>query len=144
MPQSSTWQRPVRRERPADPGDEFCGDLISEEAKCCECELSAAGALAMLAAGGLSSAPVVDDNGVLVGVVFATRLASLPHFEDVEVEDAMSTDVVTARIDATVAEVSRLMAHHNLDRIPLVMPDGRLVGVICAMDVVRWLSDRLP
>lgn len=148
-PQLSTWQRPSRRERPADPGDELCVDLISEEAKCLECDLTAARGMAILAAAGLSSAPVVDDNGVLVGMVFATRLASFLRVEDVtdvevEVEDAMMTEVVTAPSHATVAEVAKLMARHNLDRIPVVTHDGRLVGVICAMDLVRWLSDRLP
>lgn len=125
-------------------GDDLCGELISEEVNCLECDLEVTKGLAQLDAAGITSAPVVDDNGVLVGVVFLATLARMREVEELEVEDAMITDLVTAAQGATVAEVARLMAKHGLERVPVVTSDGHLIGVISAMDVVRWLADRLP
>ena len=118
----------------------LCG-LVSEAAKCLDSELDASEGLTLLDSAGVTSAPVVDDNGVLVGVVFLTTLARL-RGEELEIEDAMVTNAVTIAQGATVAQVAGLMARHGLDRLPVVTLDGHLLGVISAMDVVRWLAER--
>ena len=124
-------------------GAEDCEDLISD-VTCLDCDLETAQGLAALGTSGVTSAPVVDDNGVLVGVVSITALAGMRHGDGLEVEDAMRTDVVTASPRASVAEIAKLMASHGLERVPVVTASGRLVGVVTAMDVVRWLAGRLP
>lgn len=125
-------------------GSEPCGELISDEVTCLDSGLHISKGLALLDATGVTSAPVVDDNGVLVGVVFLTRLAQLREARHLEIEDVMFTDVVTTSHRTTIAEVARLMTRHELERVPVVTPDGHLVGVVTAMDVVRWLAERLP
>lgn len=125
-------------------GDDLCSDLISEDPHCLECDLEVAKGLEVLDNAGVTSAPVVDDNGVLVGVVFLTTLARMRTDEDLEVEDAMISDLITVPILATVNEVVRLMADHQLERVPVVTADGHVIGVVSAMDVVRWLASRLP
>ncbi|MDP1830137.1 MAG: CBS domain-containing protein [Archangium sp.] len=122
---------------------ELCG-LVSDSPRCLDAELEASRGLSLLDAAGLSSAPVVDDNGVLVGVVFLSTLARLREVKELEIEDAMVTDAVTVAQGASVAEVARLMSRHGLDRLPVTTPDGHLLGVISAMDVMRWLAERLP
>ena len=160
---SFTWENPARREvkqeSQVEPDQDakqetnqktdqvrgaLCGDLISGELQCLECDLEVAKGLEALDSAGVTSAPVVDDNGVLVGVVFLATLARMRQASELEVEDAMVTDMVTAPLRATVAEVARLMATHHLERLPVVSSDGHLVGVVSAMDVVRWLADHLP
>ncbi len=139
---------PVAAEKPFDwvnnsgHATQLCG-LVSEAPKCLDSELDAAHGLSLLDAAGVTSAPVVDDNGVLVGVVFLTTLARLRSGkEELEIEDAMVTNAVTVTEGATVREVTGLMARHGLDRLPVVSQDGHLLGVISAMDVVRWLAER--
>lgn len=105
-------------------------------------ELSAAEALALLEAIDATSAPVVDDNQVLVGIVSASQLALLRDDPESEVEDAMSAHVVSATEGACVAEVARLLASQGLDRLPIVTSQGRLLGVVTAMDIVRWFAGR--
>lgn len=139
-----TWDRGRRPPRTRTLGDDPCGELITETARCLECDLEATRGLALLDSEGLRSAPVVDDNGVLVGVFCHTALARLRESDELEVEDAMTTDMVTVPHDATVAELARLMAQHGLERVPVVTHDGHLVGVVSSMDVVRWLAERLP
>jgi CBS domain-containing protein len=123
-------------------GTEECEELISD-VTCLDCDLETSQGLAALGSSGVTSAPVVDDNGVLVGVVSITTLAGMRHGDGLEVEDAMRTDVVTASPRASVAEIAKLMATHDLERVPVVTASGRLVGVVTAMDVVRWLAERL-
>lgn len=124
-------------------GDEQCGELISEMPPLLECDLEVSKGLELLDSAGLTSAPVVDDNGVLVGIVFLATLARLRQVAELEVEDAMITDVVCISRGATVADVARLMAQHHLERVPVVSEDGHLLGVVSAIDVVCWLVERL-
>lgn len=124
--------------------DVVCDDLITEEVRCLECDLEVSKGAEVLDLEGVTSAPVVDDNGVLVGIVFLATLARLREVEELEVEDAMITEYVTAPQCATVAEVAHLMADHGLERLPVVTDDGHLIGVVCAMDLVRWLAAKLP
>ena len=138
------------------PGEAFgagdlCGELVGPEVICFDGELEVTKAVVILEVAGVSSAPVLDDNGVLVGVVSTTALARLrlecrglgPGLTPPEVEDAMSTELVTLRQQASVLEAASLMVTRNLERVPVVTDDGHLAGVICAMDVVRWLAKRL-
>lgn len=106
-------------------------------------ELSVAEALAQLEATDATSAPVVDDNQVLVGVVLASTLASLRDDPDAEVDDAMSTLVMAATDGATIAEIAHLLAIQEVDRLPIVTGQGRLLGVVTARDVVRWFAAHL-
>lgn len=124
----------------------MCGELMSPEVTCLDSELDAERAVEFLEFAGVTSAPVLDDNCVLVGIVSTTSLARirLESGERLEVEDAMSTQVMTLSQQATLGEAARLMASRGVDRVPIVTDDGHLVGVISAMDLVRWLAKRLP
>jgi CBS domain-containing protein len=116
----------------------FCGELISPLVTALDAELSVAEALSVLDAARLSSAPVVDDNLVLVGLVSTCELHAADAGDDVEVEDAMTTAVVAVSDHATVAEIARVMDEHDLDPVPVVNADGQLRGLVTAMDLVRW------
>jgi CBS domain-containing protein len=116
------------------------GVLISEDLTCLDSELLATRALALLDSSGVTSAPVVDDNSVLVGMVSASKLVRLKQHPELEVDDALVTQVVTVPETATVREVAQVMSRHGLDRVPVVTEDGHLVGVVTALDVVRWFA----
>lgn len=114
------------------------GELISPELTVLDCEVAATTALAVLDAAGVSSAPVVDDNHVLVGVVTSAALARLVHDHDAEVEDAMVTPRVVVNQRTSVRELARVMDEHECDRVPIVGDGARLLGVVTAVEVVRW------
>lgn len=119
-------------------GLRLCGELVSPLVTALDAELSVAEALSVLDAARLSSAPVVDDNLVLVGLVSTCELHAAEAGVDVEVEDAMTTAVVAVSDRATVADIAQVMDEHDLDRIPVVNGDGQLRGMVTAMDLVRW------
>ena len=86
---------------------------------------------------------MVDDNGVLVGIVFLATLARLREVAELEVEDAMLTDLICVSSGTSVADLVRLMARYHLERVPVTTEDGHLIGVVSAIDVVCWLAERL-
>ena len=106
-------------------------------------ELPVPDALAQLALTEMTSAPVVDDNHVLVGLVTTSALLLLSDDDEADVEDAMSMSVISAVEGATVAEVARLLADHGLARLPITDAAGHLVGVVTALDLLEWFASRL-
>ncbi len=57
------------------------------------------------------------------------------------VRDIMSTAVVTAGPDDTVRQLARVLADAEISGVPVVDPDGALVGVVSATDLVRLAAD---
>lgn len=51
-----------------------------------------------------------------------------------KVKDIMSQPVITAREDASLEEVARLMLQHDIGAVPIVDDRGRLVGIITESD----------
>ena len=93
----------------------------------------------------VGSVPIVD--GVrLVGMVTDRDIVirgiadgSDPHA--VKVGDIASRDVVTVRPDDDLDEALRLMAQHQVRRLPVV-DDGQLVGVVATADVAHEAKEK--
>jgi len=62
--------------------------------------------------------------------------------ESTRVRDVASTDLVTIDPDQELDEALRLMAQHQVRRLPVVEEDGRLVGVVAQADVAKEGDDR--
>jgi CBS domain-containing protein len=52
----------------------------------------------------------------------------------------MTRDPVTVRPDDTVRRAAKLIAEHRHNRLPVVDPDGRLVGLVTRVDVLEALT----
>ncbi|MGH3665328.1 MAG: CBS domain-containing protein [Egibacteraceae bacterium] len=61
---------------------------------------------------------------------------------DVEVAEAMTTEVVTCRPDTTADELMAMMTERRIRHVP-VLDDGRLVGIVSIGDVVKSRIDEL-
>jgi CBS domain-containing protein len=86
-------------------------------------------------------APIVEGDR-LVGTVtdrdIAVRVvAEGKDAESTKVRDIASTDVVTVDPNQDLDEALRLMAQHQVRRLPVVEQDGRLVGVLAQADVAQ-------
>jgi CBS domain-containing protein len=116
----------------------------------------------LLAERGVSSAPVVEADGRLVGIVteadLLRRVAALGErpkgwlarlFADPSAQaaryakghgararDVMTTDLITVEEDARAEEIARLLEEHRIKRVP-VLRDGRLAGVVSRADLLR-------
>lgn len=114
----------------------------------------------------ISGVPVVDDLNRVIGIVteadiifqtgqkrsrglreFLRELIGEPHPKDIKeplsdlrVEDIMSTPVITATSDMDIRDVAAIFAEKRIKRIPVIDPDGKLIGIISRQDIVRAVS----
>src|SRR6266446_4244590 len=76
----------------------------------------------------------------------AERAAELDRIsrENRTARDLMTPNPVTVPENATLAEVADVMAHRRLKRLPVVDANGKLVGIISRLDLLRTVAERFP
>lgn len=89
--------------------------------------------------------PVVDGDR-LVGTVTDRDIAIRVVAEERDpssttVREIASADLVTIDPEQELGEALRLMAQHQIRRLPVVEEDGRLVGIVAQADVARHGDD---
>ncbi|MGE0489813.1 MAG: HPP family protein [Vulcanimicrobiota bacterium] len=115
---------------------------------------------------GISGAPVVDEDGELVGVISVTDLlgAEGEHSyqregffldfarltqplrginEDSPVSDIMSATTFHVGEMTPLHSVASLMTLHQLHRVIVTSGHRKVVGIISSLDLVKHLHDRL-
>jgi CBS domain-containing protein len=115
--------------------------------------------VARLAEQRVSAVPVVDDAGLVLGVVSEADLLLKEEFPDPDQDiplfwtkrrrlerekaagstarDLMSVALVSISPDATVAEAARRIHRANIKRLPVLGEGGRLVGIISRSDLLK-------
>src|SRR4051812_22415751 len=124
----------------------------------------------VLAQKDVGSLPVVDDEGRLVGMLRDDDLIAsearvhvptfinflglgmpfpgeMKHLEQelkkiagASVRDVMDTDPPTVGPDATLEDVATLMHERNVNSVPVVDVDGKVVGIVTRADLVRDIA----
>jgi len=56
--------------------------------------------------------------------------------------DVMSPLVLSLHESSNIGQASSLMAYEGVHRLPVVADDGRVVGILSSLDVLRWLGRR--
>lgn len=101
----------------------------------------------------ISRLPIVDDDGVLVGIVSdrdikeasPSKATTLDMHElyyllsEIKVKDIMSRKVVTVSVDDTVEKAAVIMEDNKIGGVPIVDGEGRCVGIITNTDVFKVL-----
>ena len=86
-------------------------------------------------------APIVEGNkliGMLTDRDIAVRVAAQGRNPDqVKVREVASTKLVAIDPQQDLDEALRIMAKHQVRRLPVVQEDGRLVGVVAQADIAR-------
>jgi CBS domain-containing protein len=91
-------------------------------------------------------APIVEGDrlvGTLTDRDIAIRVVAEGKDPNVTmVEDVASRDLVTIDPQQDLDEALRLMASHQVRRLPVVEEDGRLVGVVAQADVAKEAKEK--
>ncbi len=150
----------------SDPFARAVSEIMSTDVATIRSDTSIADAAATLARNGISGMPVVDEQGIVVGVVTLTdfvaamsatggapddasvfydsvRLVRLMEHLLHEagrgmdtVGDIMSTRLVGIRPDAPIRDAARVMAQKHVHRVLVIDAAGKLAGIVSAIDVV--------
>ncbi len=81
-------------------------------------------------------AGIVTDRDVVLRVVAEGRDPQATN-----VGEIMSRDLATVDPDQPLDEALRLMARHQVRRLPVCEEDGRLVGIVAQADIATELGD---
>jgi CBS domain-containing protein len=143
-------------------------DLMSTDLEVVRPDTSYKQVVERMLARNVSGLPVVDDQGVLVGIVteadairkqawgdgerhrhraldFVDRLlsgkhpTSLQRVQGLTAGDIMSQPVVTASPDDDLRQAARTMLVHSVKRLPVVS-EGHLVGLMSRADLMRYFD----
>jgi CBS domain-containing protein len=90
--------------------------------------------------------PIVDDGRITAVVTdrdLAIRALAEGRGGETPVRDLASKDLVTIDPQQNLDEAARLMAEHQVRRLPVVEEDGRLVGILAQADVAQSGHDQL-
>ena len=81
--------------------------------------------------------PVVDENGILVGIVtnrdlrFETNLAR-------PIDEVMTShDIITTDQSTNLEEAARILQRHKIEKLPVVDSKGKLVGLVTYKDITK-------
>ena len=90
---------------------------------------------------GFSGFPVVDEGGLLVGMVTGRDIR---HFakDEAKVGEVMThgDKLITAPPDTTPEAARRILYEHRIEKLPLVDRDGKLVGLITGGDIEKQIT----
>lgn len=85
----------------------------------------------------ISGVPIVRDGGYLVGILTNRDLRFEERF-DRPIRDVMTKEnLVTAPEGTTLDEAKKILAHHRIEKLPLVDEHGRLRGLITIKDIEK-------
>jgi CBS domain-containing protein len=91
-------------------------------------------------------APIVEGDrlvGTLTDRDIAVRVVAEGRDpQSTLVRDVASTDLVTVDPQQDLDDALRLMAEHQVRRIPVVEDGGRIVGILAQADIARQSDDR--
>lgn len=121
--------------------------------------------IGLLAEREISGAPVVDARGTLVGIISEKDILRLlgkrpethlmrliddstrqplqpsPTLLQAGVATIMSTPVVAAGPETTLAELARIFGGHAINRLPVADGHGVVLGIITRADMIRAISE---
>ncbi|MCY1716373.1 IMP dehydrogenase [Microbacterium sp. SL62] len=100
---------------------------------------------AMCAQYRISGLPVVDPDGVLVGIITNRDMRFVSGFErqTTKVKDVMTKDgLITGHVGIHANDVIATFAKHRVEKLPLVDDDGKLAGLITIKDFDK--SEKYP
>ena len=60
------------------------------------------------------------------------------------VGEVMTWPAVTVSESTGLEHVAELLTQQRIRRVPVVSPEGQLIGVVSRRDVLRWAASRVP
>lgn len=139
-------------------------DLMTKAVQLVSQEMDLVKAAALLAEKQISGAPVVDNEGKIVGVVsekdFLKEMGfgATPSFMQIAthclnnkgcmignlrnrtVGDIMTRPAITGVPEMTIGNISALFVDRRINRLPIVNTDGRPVGIVTRTDLAHSYS----
>ncbi|WP_066318040.1 CBS domain-containing protein [Bacillus sp. FJAT-29814] len=119
-------------------------DIMTDDIECCTLLDNVYEVAVKMKELNVGAIPIVDEDK-LVGMItdrdIVIRGVAEKHPGSTKVEDIMSDNLITVTPEATSRDAAKLMAEHQIRRLPVV-ENGKLVGIVSLGDfAIRELTD---
>ena len=119
------------------------GDLMTNDVLSVKKETPIYEALMLLRKHNITGMPVVDDDMFVIGIITekdALRLYTANSYEQKQTVDFfMTKPAVTYTEDESIERIIDFLAVNYFRRIPIVSPQGKLVGIISRPDIIEQI-----
>jgi CBS domain-containing protein len=159
--------RPGGRPAPTAGDRTRVAEVMSREVVCVTVDVTIDSLVALFVERGFSGVPVVDTRGRPAGMVSKTDLVRQrfeswdtaeiggdernavvrlgPGFHEQAaprtVREMMTPVAFTVEVSTSVSQAAALMAYQQVHRVPVVSESGEVVGMLAALDILRWLGE---
>ncbi|MBD1381307.1 CBS domain-containing protein [Metabacillus arenae] len=119
-------------------------EMMTDDIVYCEPNASVKEAALLMKENEIGSVPVCEDDKKVKGIISDRDIVIRCVAEektDASVKDVMSEDLITGQPNMSDKEASKLMADHQIRRLPIV-EDGALVGMVALGDLAVEQSDK--
>lgn len=89
---------------------------------------------------GIGGIPVIDDEGILKGIV-TSRDLRFENNRKRKITEVMTKNLITTNHQTNLEEAARILQKHRIEKLPMVDEKGRLVGLITYKDITK-IKDR--
>ena len=88
----------------------------------------------------ISGVPIIDDEGVLVGILTNRDLRFETDTSQPVSALMTSRDLVTAPVGTTLEEAEAILHRNKIEKLPVVDHEGRLTGLITVKDISKRIK----
>ncbi len=129
-------------DHPEEPAPKTLKEILHVEAKTLGPEVSVQEACDELRSEGVSSSPVTDKDGQLLGTVSESELnrkvGGFGHDPKIELaQTELNQETVDCFENQTIVEAKKLMHEGNLSQLPVLSREKRMIGIVTLEDIAR-------
>ncbi len=136
-------------------------DWMTKDVICIPPDIVLPDAAALMRKKRIRRLPVVDEHGVLIGIISQTDIMAAKPSEAtsldiweinyllsrLKIKKIMTRDPLTVRPDSTIKEAAQLMHDHKIGGLPVVDEQNHVVGIITESDIFRiliaWFNEEI-
>jgi tRNA nucleotidyltransferase (CCA-adding enzyme) len=123
----------------------YLENFISYPALTLPVNLTAKEALKILTDYNFAGAPVVDEEGKPLGVVFKKDLLrALKHLKNPKVEDVYNPDIRSLNLKDTIWDAEEILTKYGQKLIPVTDERDKVVGVLTRLDILTNILKEIP
>jgi CBS domain-containing protein len=142
----SPLQSPAHEATPGMREEPKVSEIMTGDVRTCRANRSLICAGTAMHRGDCRFLPVVDDAGRPVGVITdgdICEIGTTDHrpLREILVSEAMNPQVFTCHPEDSIRQVLETMKRQRIRHLPVVDPEGRLVGVVSLTDVILRVEE---
>ncbi|HBC78225.1 MAG TPA: IMP dehydrogenase [Bacteroidales bacterium] len=99
-------------------------------------EASVGEAMSLMSEYRIGGIPVIDDGGILKGIV-TNRDLRFENNRTKKITEVMTTNLITTNHQTTLQAAARILQKHKIEKLPMVDESGKLIGLITYKDITK-------